>query len=53
VEGVEAEVDEVERDSHLVWGFVRLYIECILVLGQRMCNVLTRLKSLDYTRSQG
>jgi hypothetical protein len=30
VEGVEA---EVERDSHLIWGFFRLYIECILVLG--------------------
>lgn len=33
VVGVEAEVDEVERDSHLVEGFFRLYIECILVLG--------------------
>ena len=33
VVGEEAEVDEVERDSHLVWGFFRLYIGCILVLG--------------------
>jgi hypothetical protein len=33
VVGVEAEVDEVERDSHLVWNLFRLYIECILVLG--------------------
>jgi len=33
VVGEEVEVDEVERDSHLVWGFFRLYIECISVLG--------------------
>ena len=52
VEGVEAEVDEVESDSHLVWGFFRLYIECILVLGPMKVHFSDLSKGCDQASSQ-
>ena len=52
VEGVEAEVDEVERDNHLIWGFFRLYIECILVLGPMKVPFSDPNKDCDQASSQ-